>query len=309
MLPAACLLDGLDAPHAGGAVEVDEAAGSVAGGGFDDEVTVQEDRLDLREQVVVAVKVLPAELDEGDLLYMPTTLPAISIGKAQEILQQTDRLIATVPEVQRVFGKVGRAETATDPAPLTMVETTIQLKPREEWRPGMTTDNLKRELDSLVKLPGITNAWVMPIKTRIDMLATGIKTPVGIKIGGPDLVELERKGFGRGFAYFDLYRRRVKVARLAVPLLSLAAIRGQADDLAIRQVKVFVAIEESLREVGAWRNIYQACQGEALDVAVENNRIAGLPVLHVKTKDELGVGGIVDQETRLLFVMRCQQQQ
>jgi len=134
------------------------------------------------------------DLDEGDLLYMPSTFPAVSIGKAQEILQQTDRLIATVPEVQRVFGKVGRAETATDPAPLTMVETTIQLKPREEWRPGMTTDNLKRELDSLVKLPGITNAWVMPIKNRIDMQATGIKTPVGIKVAGPDLDTIQAIG-------------------------------------------------------------------------------------------------------------------
>jgi Cu(I)/Ag(I) efflux system membrane protein CusA/SilA len=134
------------------------------------------------------------DLDEGDLLYMPSTFPAVSIGKAQEILQQTDRLIATVPEVQRVFGKVGRAETATDPAPLTMVETTIQLKPHEQWRPGMTTDDLKRELDSLVKLPGITNAWVMPIKNRIDMQATGIKTPVGIKVAGPDLDTIQAIG-------------------------------------------------------------------------------------------------------------------
>jgi Cu(I)/Ag(I) efflux system membrane protein CusA/SilA len=134
------------------------------------------------------------DLDEGDLLYMPSTFPAVSIGKAQEILQQTDRLIATVPEVQRVFGKVGRAETATDPAPLTMVETTIQLKPREQWRPGLTTDDLKRELDSLVKLPGITNAWVMPIKNRIDMQATGIKTPVGIKVAGPDLDTIQAIG-------------------------------------------------------------------------------------------------------------------
>ncbi|MDX1654969.1 MAG: CusA/CzcA family heavy metal efflux RND transporter, partial [Candidatus Competibacteraceae bacterium] len=115
-------------------------------------------------------------LDEGDLLYMPTTFPAISAGKAAEVLQQTDRLIKTVPEVARVFGKVGRAETATDPAPLTMVETTIQLKPRSEWREGLTTEELIRELEATVKLPGVTNAWVMPIKNRIDMLATGIKT-------------------------------------------------------------------------------------------------------------------------------------
>jgi Cu(I)/Ag(I) efflux system membrane protein CusA/SilA len=134
------------------------------------------------------------DLDEGDLMYMPTTYPGLSIGKAREILQQTDKLIATVPEVETVFGKIGRAETATDPAPLTMIETFIQLKPREAWRDGMTTDKLKKELDALVKFPGLTNAWVMPIKTRIDMLATGIKTPVGIKVAGPDLKEIEKIG-------------------------------------------------------------------------------------------------------------------
>jgi len=133
-------------------------------------------------------------LDEGDLMYMPTTYPSISIGKARQLLQQTDKLIATVPEVESVFGKVGRAETATDPAPLTMIETFIQLKPRDEWREGITTESLKAEFDSLVKLPGLTNAWVMPIKTRIDMLATGIKTPVGIKIAGPDLNVIQEIG-------------------------------------------------------------------------------------------------------------------
>lgn len=126
-------------------------------------------------------------LDEGDLLYMPTTYPAISIDTARTLLQQTDRLITTVPEVARVFGKVGRADTATDPAPLTMIETLIQLKPRDQWREGMTTDAIKAELDRVVRIPGLTNAWVMPIRTRIDMLATGIKTPVGIKVSGPDL--------------------------------------------------------------------------------------------------------------------------
>jgi Cu(I)/Ag(I) efflux system membrane protein CusA/SilA len=133
-------------------------------------------------------------LDEGDLMYMPTTYPGISIGKARELLQQTNKLIKTVPEVQTAFGKVGRAETATDPAPLTMIETFIQLKPKNEWREGVTTESLKKELDSLVKLPGVTNAWVMPIKTRIDMLATGIKTPIGIKIAGPDLKVIEDIG-------------------------------------------------------------------------------------------------------------------
>ncbi|GGP68493.1 cation transporter [Shewanella algicola] len=133
-------------------------------------------------------------LDEGDLMYMPTTYPGISIGKARQLVQQMDKLIYTVPEVKTVFGKVGRAESATDPAPLTMVETFIQLKPKSEWREGLTTESLKQELDSLVKLPGVTNAWVMPIKTRIDMLATGIKTPVGIKIAGPNLKEIEKIG-------------------------------------------------------------------------------------------------------------------
>ncbi|WP_275098307.1 efflux RND transporter permease subunit [Sedimenticola hydrogenitrophicus] len=133
-------------------------------------------------------------LDEGDLMYMPTTYPGLSIGKARELLQQTDKLIATVPEVETVFGKIGRAETATDPAPLTMVETFIQLKPREQWRAGMTTEKLKKELDALVILPGLTNAWVMPIKTRIDMLATGIKTPVGIKVAGEDLAQIQQIG-------------------------------------------------------------------------------------------------------------------
>lgn len=130
------------------------------------------------------------DLDEGDLLYMPTFYPGISIGKAREVLQQMDRMIATLPEVKTVHGKLGRADTATDPAPLTMIETVIQLKPRDQWRPGVTLDDLKRELDRSVKVPGVTNAWIMPIKNRIDMLATGIKTPVGIKVAGPDLATI-----------------------------------------------------------------------------------------------------------------------
>ena len=133
-------------------------------------------------------------LDEGDWMYMPTTYPGISIGKARELLQQTDKLIATVPEVAMVFGKIGRADTATDPAPLTMIETFIQLKPRSEWRTGMTPERLKKELDARVKIPGVTNAWVMPIKTRIDMLATGIKTPLGIKVAGPELSVIQDIG-------------------------------------------------------------------------------------------------------------------
>jgi Cu(I)/Ag(I) efflux system membrane protein CusA/SilA len=149
--------------------------------------------------VIMAVTVLPLRrigsefmppLYEGDLLYMPTTLPGISIDKARELLQQTDRIIKSFPEVERVFGKVGRAETATDPAPLTMLETTIMLKPTDQWRPGLTPEMLIDSLDLAIQFPGLTNAWTMPIKTRIDMLATGIKTPVGIKVMGPDLDSL-----------------------------------------------------------------------------------------------------------------------
>ena len=134
------------------------------------------------------------DLDEGDLMYMPTTYPSISIGKAQQLLQQIDRLIRTVPEVERVFGKMGRAETATDPAPLTMIETVIKLKPRDQWRPGLSMADLKKEFNQLIQFPGLTNAWVMPIKTRIDMLSTGIKTPVGIKIAGADLDVIQQIG-------------------------------------------------------------------------------------------------------------------
>ena len=131
-------------------------------------------------------------LDEGDLLYMPSALPGISTGKAAELLQQTNKLIATVPEVKSVFGKIGRAETATDPAPLEMIETVVQLKPQSEWRAGMTADRLVEELDSLVRLPGLSNIWIPPIRNRIDMLATGIKSPLGIKVAGNDLAGIER---------------------------------------------------------------------------------------------------------------------
>ncbi len=133
-------------------------------------------------------------LDEGDLLYMPSAFPAVSIGKAGEIVQQTNKLIRTVPEVESVFGKVGRADTATDPAPLTMVETTVRLKPRDEWREGMTLESLKQELNDAVKIPSMANTWDPPIKIRIDMLSTGIKTPIGIKVAGPDLEVIQDIG-------------------------------------------------------------------------------------------------------------------
>ncbi len=134
------------------------------------------------------------DLNEGDFLYMPSAFPAVSIGKSRELLQQTNKMIATVPEVETVHGKAGRAESATDPAPLTMVETTIQLKPEDEWRPGMTMDKIRDELEAAVQVPGVSNVWIMPIKNRIDMLATGIKTPLGIKVAGPDLAVISEIG-------------------------------------------------------------------------------------------------------------------
>ncbi|MAG64960.1 MAG: CusA/CzcA family heavy metal efflux RND transporter [Pseudomonadales bacterium] len=131
-------------------------------------------------------------LDEGDLLYMPTALPGLSVQKASELLQQTDRMIKSVPEVKRVFGKAGRADTATDPAPLTMFETTIQFKPKDQWRPGMTLEKLVKELDKAVQVPGLANLWIPPIRNRIDMLATGIKSPIGVKVYGSDLVQIDK---------------------------------------------------------------------------------------------------------------------
>lgn len=158
-------------------------------------------------------------LDEGDLMYMPTTYSGISVGKARELLQQSNKLIKSVPEVETVFGKVGRAETATDPAPLTMLETFIQLKPKDEWRAGLSTQDLIAEFERLVDLPGVTNAWVMPIKTRIDMLATGIKTPIGIKVGGPDLTTIQNIGqqiekvLGKVEGTLSVYAERVASGR------------------------------------------------------------------------------------------------
>ena len=153
--------------------------------------------------VALAVTIVPASrlggefmppMDEGDILYMPTALPGLSASRASELLQVTDRIIMTVPEVASVFGKAGRADTATDPAPLEMFETTIRLRPREQWRPGMTTERIIEELDRKLRIPGLANVFVPPIRNRIDMLATGIKSPVGVKISGPDLETLERLG-------------------------------------------------------------------------------------------------------------------
>jgi len=187
------------------------------------------------------------ELNEGDLMYMPTTLPGLSIGKAQQLLQQTDRLIKSVPEVKQVFGKIGRADTATDPAPLTMIETVIQLKPKEQWREGMDLDALIEELDSTVNLPGITNAWVMPIKTRIDMLSTGVKTPVGVKVAGTDLAVIEQIGRNiekllkkvpgtlsayservTGGRYIEIIPKREKAALLGLNILDIQNVTSAA---------------------------------------------------------------------------------
>ena len=132
------------------------------------------------------------QFDEGDVLYMPSALPGLSAGKAAQLLQQTDRLIKTVPEVARVFGKAGRADTATDPAPMEMFETTVQFKPLNQWRPGMTMRKLIDEMDRLVQIPGLTNVWIPPIRNRLDMLATGIKSPVGVKVAGPDLAAIDK---------------------------------------------------------------------------------------------------------------------
>ena len=182
-------------------------------------------------------------LDEGDLLYMPTALPGLAVGKGAEILQQTDRILKTFPEVHRVFGKIGRAETATDPAPLEMIETTVQLKPKAEWRAGLTTEKLIEEMDAALKIPGMGNVWVNPIRNRIDMLATGIKSPVGIKIAGPDLAVIERLGaeveravkdipgtssaFSErvsGGRYIDIEPDRIAAARLGLSIADVQRI-------------------------------------------------------------------------------------
>lgn len=195
-------------------------------------------------------------LQEGDILYMPTTLPGISIGKARELLQQTDRLIASVPEVKRVFGKAGRAETATDPAGLEMLETVIQLKPKSEWRAGVDRDSIVRELDKRVHVPGLVNSWTMPIKARLDMLSTGIKTPVGIKISGADADTLEMLG-----REAEMWVRQVPGVRNA---LAERSASGYYLDISIRR-------EEASRYGVSVENIRMAVR----------TALAGMPVTTV----------------------------
>jgi Cu(I)/Ag(I) efflux system membrane protein CusA/SilA len=206
--------------------------------------------------VLVIVSAYPAlklgtefmpDMDEGDLLYMPTTLPGLSTGKAQQVLQQTDRILKTFPEVQSVFGKAGRAESATDPAPMSMFETTIQLKPRSEWRAGMTTQKLIKAMNAAVQFPGLSNVFAMPIKTRIDMLTTGIRTPVGVKILGPDLTAIEPIGRAienavrtlpgtvsvyaervTGGRYIDVKIDRTRAARFGLNVADIEEVIGAA---------------------------------------------------------------------------------
>ena len=215
---------------------------------------------------------MPA-MDEGTLLYMPTALPGLSTGKAAQLLQLTDRMIKTVPEVDHVFGKAGRAETATDPAPLEMFETTITFKPKSQWRPGMTMDRLKAELDRAVKVPGLTNLFVPPIRNRIDMLATGIKSPIGIKVLGPDVATLQRvaneiesvahrvPGVGSAIAersaggrYVDVRIRRDAAARYgltqeAVQSLIAVAVGGDAIGQSVEGRERYPIIVRYPREV------------------------------------------------------------
>ena len=207
--------------------------------------------------LAMAISIIPASrlgsefmptLNEGTLFYMPTTLPGLSVTKAAELLQTQNKIIKSFPEVASVFGKAGRAQTATDPAPMEMFETVINLKTESEWRPGLTTDKLIAELDKALQFPGVANSWTMPIKARIDMLSTGIRTPIGIKVFGKDLGEIEKlarqieqavktvPGTSSAYAervtggyYLDITPRRDQLARYGITVNSLApAARSRA---------------------------------------------------------------------------------
>ena len=276
--------------------------------------------------VILAIGLWPANkvgtefippLDEGDLMYMPTTYPSLSVGEAREILHKTDRLIKTLPEVDTVFGKIGRAETATDPAPLTMIETFIQFKPKSEWREGVTTESIKDELNALVKFPGLTNAWVMPIKTRIDMLATGIKTPVGIKVSGPDLSKIEDIGKRletilkevpgtssvyservAGGRYIDIDIDRVKAARFGLSIQQIQGVIGAA----IGGMNVSYSVEGlerypiNVRYPQEYRNSPEKL-AELPIVTADKQRVALGDVADIAIKD--GPPGIKSENARL----------
>ena len=197
-------------------------------------------------------------LEEGTLLYMPTALPGLSAGKASELLQLTDRMIKTVPEVDHVFGKAGRADTATDPAPLEMFETTVTFRPRDQWRPGMTPERLREELDRAVQVPGLTNLWVPPIRNRIDMLATGIKSPIGIKVSGPDVATLAMLG------------DRVEAVAHAVPGVSSAVAEriGGGRYLDVR-VRPEAAMRYGLSQADVQRVIATVVGGDPIAETIE----------------------------------------
>lgn len=197
-------------------------------------------------------------LDEGTLLYMPTALPGLSSGKAGELLQLSDRMIKTVPEVAHVFGKAGRAETATDPAPMEMFETTVTFKPRDQWRPGMTPDKLRAELDAAVKVPGLTNLWVPPIRNRIDMLATGIKSPIGIKVSGPDTQVIER-----------LSAQIEGVAKTVDGVSSALAERVTGGRYVDVRIRPEVAARYGLRQADLQRLISTIVGGDAIGETIE----------------------------------------
>ncbi len=198
------------------------------------------------------------QMDEGDLLYMPTALPGLSVSKASELLQQTDRMIKTVPEVESVFGKAGRADTATDPAPLEMFETTVRLKPRSEWRDGMTPESIVEELDRAVRVPGLTNVWVPPIRNRIDMLATGVKSPIGVRLTGSDLASIQQAA------------ERIETAAADVDGVSSAAAERQASgrylDVAIDR---FAASRYGLNVSDVQAVVSGAIGGEAIDQIID----------------------------------------
>ncbi len=226
------------------------------------------------------------DLDEGDLLYMPTTFPGIAPDKARQILQQTDRLILTVPEVARVFGKVGRAETATDPAPMEMIETTIQLKPRDQWRPGMTIDGIKAELERTVKFPGLTNSWLMPINARLQMLSTGIKTPVGAKIAGPDLEVIQQIGqqveqaLGGLPATKSVFAERVSAGRYIKITPDRTAMATVGLTVADTQEIVASAVGGmSLTEVVEGRERYPVSLRYTPDARDSVEKLKGLPIV------------------------------